>query len=166
MDLSDLFTTKSQANDFIARLNSTIDMVYTTGFDLEKVLMQQFGLRKKDALMKLLRDSKLNGTTATDVQEFLKKLQETASSLPIVSLAIAFEPTEETLQALSRWFLSTLNMHVLFDIQLDTALIAGATITYNGKFKDYSIRPVWDNIVQRSLHPDMQKPTQQNVATH
>jgi F0F1-type ATP synthase delta subunit len=148
MDLSDFFTTRSQASDFAAHLNTIIDKVFTTNFDLEKTLTQELGIRKKDAFIKLLRDNKIVSSSTGDVQNFLKKIQETVIALSVVSLTIAFEPTEETLKVFSQWFLSSLNKQVLFDIHVDTNLIAGATITYNGKFKDYSIRPIFENFIR------------------
>src|SRR5260221_11894392 len=100
IDLSDFFITKAQANDFATRLNAIVDMMYTTNFDLEKALMHELGIHKKDAFMKLLRENKMSDASHSAMQDFLKKMQETITSLPVVSLSIAFEPSEETLKAL------------------------------------------------------------------
>ncbi len=151
IDLSDFFITKAQANDFATRLNAIVDMMYTTNFDLEKALMHELGIHKKDAFMKLLRENKMSDASHSAMQDFLKKMQETITSLPVVSLTIAFEPSEETLKALSQWFLTTRNKQVLFDILTDEKLIAGAIITSNGKFKDYSIRKDFDRIIRSEL---------------
>lgn len=153
LDFSSLFTTKAQANDFLTRLSTVVDLMYTINFDLEKSLTETFGVHKKDLLMKLLRENNILPTAHAQVQEFLKKLKETIPVLPVVSLTIAFEPTDETLQKLAQWFLFTIKKNVLFDIQIDTTLIAGAKITYNGKFKDYSIKPTFDTLVQKVLTP-------------
>lgn len=151
LDFSNLFTTKAQANDFLSRLSTVVDMMYTTNFDLEKSLTETFGVHKKDLLMKLLRENNISPTAHADVQAFLKKLKESIPTLPVVSLTIAFEPTQETLQSLAQWFVFTIKKNVLFDIQIDINLIAGAKITYNGKFKDYSIKPAFDALVQKVL---------------
>src|SRR5581483_4224991 len=52
------------------------------------------------------------------------------------------------------------NIHkqMLFDISVDKNLIAGARITYNGKFFDFSIKSTFERILkeymERLAHPD------------
>jgi len=50
-----------------------------------------------------------------------------------------------------------LNMkkHVLFDIKIDPTLIAGTTMTYAGKYMDFSIKPVFDAVLKGD---DLTKP--------
>lgn len=156
LDLSDFFITKSQADDFSQRLTIILDAIYTTNFNLEKVLTSELGMRKKDACMKLLRENKIDESSTSGVQEFFKKIQETMSHFPLVLLTIAFEPTNETLTALSQWFLFTLKKHVILDIHTDRNLIAGATVTYNGRFKNYSLNSAFTDIVRRIITPPVE----------
>lgn len=170
IDLSDFFTTKSQANDFAVRLSSVIDHMYTTNFNLEKTLTTQFGIQKADIFLKLLREHNINTASTQTVQDFFKNIQETVSHLSTVSLTIAFEPSDETIKVLSQWFVFNMNKQVLFDIQVDHKLIAGAKINYNGKFKDYSLGPLFENLVKQILQPDKPVPLPQQqsapVAVH
>lgn len=149
IDLSDFFITKAEANAFLQHVTKVFDSIYTANFNLEKSLVQELGIQKKDAMMKLLRENKIPETSIPALQEFFKKIQDTIATLPLISLTIAFEPTDETLKAFSQWFVLTLKKQVIFEIRVDRALIAGATITANGKFKDYSLKTVFDSI----LHP-------------
>lgn len=163
MDLSDFFITKPQASSFTEYLNTIIDMTYTADFDLEKTLMQYFGMTKKDAFMKLLRENKIQETSISALTAFLKKIQEATMTLPLVTLTIAFEPTEETLKAFSQWFVFTLKKQVIFDISVDRTLVAGATITTNGKFKDYSLRLAFEKVIQQSLAPAVHTKTESSL---
>lgn len=151
IDLSDFFTTRSQANDFAVRLSNIIDRIYTTDFNLEKSLTTQFGIQKADIFLKLLREQNINTTSIQAIQDFFKNIQETVSNLSVVTLVIAFEPSDETIRALSQWFVFNLNKQVLFDIQIDHRIIAGIKITYNGKFKDYSLGSLFDTLVKQML---------------
>lgn len=153
MDLSQFFLTKSQATDFATRLNIVADTMYTTNFNLGKALSSQFSVVKTDAFLKLMRENNVNSESITAVQDFLKKIQESLSNLPMISLTIAFEPSEEMLTILSQWFVSNVNKQVLFDIHIDSSIIAGTKITYNGKFKDYSIKPIFLNLLSQLLQP-------------
>lgn len=141
IDLSDLFNTRPQAVDFSARLTDVIKQVFEKQFNPEKALLEKFGIEKKDKLMTLLRDNGVNAQSRLDIKNFFDKIQEKINSLQVISMVIAFEPKEETLRSLSRWFLLNTNRQVLFDIKVDKSLIGGAAILSNGKYLDFSIRP-------------------------
>ena len=132
IDLSDLFNTRPQAVDFSARLTIILKKVFEKEFNPEKIFMEQFGIEKKDKFMTLLRDNNV---------------------LPVISLVLAFEPNEHTLQLFSRWFTLNTNKQVLFDIKVDKKLIAGAAILSNGKYLDFSIKPEFDVIFAQMFKP-------------
>ena len=151
LDLTDFFKTKTQANDFANRLSTIAEATYQTDFNLEKTLMDQIGIEKKDKLMALLRDNQVNIQSAATLKAFLDKLRESIATLPLVPLKLAFEPKEQTLKALTDWFMLNINKQVVFDISIDRSLIAGAAITYNGKFMDFSARAKFDQIVKKII---------------
>ena len=161
MDLSDFFTTKSQASDFSARLAAISASIYKTDFDLGKALLDAFGIQKRDMFMKLLRDSNITVESHTALKEFFEKTQQTIAALPVLSMSVAFEPQEQTLKALSDWFVLNIKKQVLFEITVDPNLLAGATITFNGKFADYSIKPTFEKILQDMMTTKPQAPIQE-----
>jgi F0F1-type ATP synthase delta subunit len=115
--------------------------------------------------MKLLRDNNITSQSNNTLKDFLTKLQETTIALPLLSLTIAFEPTEETLKAFSEWFLLNVKKQVLFDIAVDPTLIGGATISYNGKHVNFSIKPTFDKILQEAttIHTPSDTTNHQNI---
>jgi len=151
LDLSDLITTKSQAADFLSRLANLIDSLYGTDFHLEKALLDSFGIRKKDRLMSLIRDSGLQPDNPAVLKEFFERVQTAVSALPTVSLTLPFEPDESTLSTISLWFPQNINRQVLLDIIVDRELVAGSSVNYNGKSKDYSVKAVLTRILAASL---------------
>lgn len=151
IDLSDLFTTKMEANEFVSRLASISDMFFQTGFNLEKSLVQQFGVNKSDRLFAIMRDRNISPEILPAVKDFLFALATKIPTIPVMTLTVAFEPNEQTLKSLSEWFLVNMNMQILFSIAVDKNLVAGATITYNGKFFDFSIRETFDRILKENL---------------
>lgn len=157
LDLSFFFQTKAQASDFSARLSLIMEKIYNTTFDLEKTLIDQLGLKKKDAFMSLLRENKIDSKNATAIKTFITSLIEYTNKLPVLSLVVAFEPKEKTLQKLSQWSVLNLNKQAIFDITVDPTLIGGAAIDFNGKHMDFSIRPQFDQIVTDALTPKKSK---------
>lgn len=159
LDLSELFTTKSQADDFASRLALITQKIFETGFNPEAALLEHFGIQKKDTFMTLLRTNHINSESRIAIKQFIEKIQERISTLSVISLVLAFEPNEIVLQSLSRWFIVNTSRQVLFDIKVDTNLIAGAAILSNGKYLDFSIKPHFDRIFQEVLTPKLVAPS-------
>lgn len=148
LDLSDFFHTKAEANDFSIHLSQISESIYQTGFNLEKEITEHFGVEKKDKFISFLRNNKVNIYSTSDLKTFFDKIQAITSNLPLLSLVIAFEPNEETLKLLSEWLFSNTHKQVLLDITVDTKIIGGATISFNGKYADCSIKTKFDQIFQ------------------
>jgi len=148
IDLSDLFTTKAEATDFMSRLSAISSTLFQTNFNLDKALTEHFGINKKDRFIAIMRESNINRESFPAVKDFLFLLMTKINSLPVLSLTVAFEPHEETLKGVSEWFFINMKKQVLFDISINRRLVAGAAITYNGKFYDFSIKPVFDRILK------------------
>ena len=166
MDLSFFFKTKAQAIDFSARLAAVSQKIYETDFDLDRALTEQIGMQKKDTLLSIIRDNKITGASASDLKAFFETLQQTIAALPVLSLTVAFEPTEHTLQLISEWSLLQLKRQMLLEISVDPLLIAGTTINYNGIFKDFSWKTTFERIlseIQSPQKPDTQQKEPQAI---
>jgi hypothetical protein len=151
IDLSDLFTTKAEANDFLSRLTTVSEMFFQTGFNLQKAMLDNFGVNKTDRFFTILRTNNINPESLPAVKDFVFILMSIISSLPVISLTVAFEPNAQTLKSLSEWFLINIHKQMLFDIFVDRNVIAGAKITYNGKFFDFSVRSTFERILENYM---------------
>jgi F0F1-type ATP synthase delta subunit len=113
--------------------------------------MDQFGVAKTDKFMKLLRDNDIHPESNSSLQEWLKILLAKISSLPIVSLTLAFEPDESTTKIISGWFPLNINNQALLNITVQPDLIDGAVVDFNGKHGDFSLKPTFDRILEQVL---------------
>jgi hypothetical protein len=155
IDLSVFFATKSQASDFAEHIAAVSEQIYRSDFNLEQALQEQLGIRKKDAFLTMLRETKIMTTSNQALTEFLKTIQDRIHALPVLSISLAFEPTEQTLKVISEWFLLNMHKQVLFDITVQPQLLAGAAINYNGRFADFSIKTTFEKITALE-HPSIQ----------
>jgi len=151
LDLSSFFQTKAQASDFASRIASLSEKIYETDFNLEKQLLNEFGLKKKDRFMTLLHENNVSIESNTALKEFFTQMQQQITSLPLLTLTIAFEPNDETMRTLAEWFLLNINKQVVFEIIVDRSLIAGAAIGFNGKEADLSIHDKFSKVVQNNF---------------
>jgi hypothetical protein len=146
-DLSDYFVTKSQAAGFRVRLESVIERMYSADFNAEKILGEEFGVDKRDRLIRLMYEKKV-----TNLKSFFQSIINDIDNLSVIYISLAFEPSESILKAISQWFVINLGKQILIEYQVDRNLIAGACINYQGKYKDFSIRPVFNEMVIRRIN--------------
>lgn len=163
-DLSLFFRTTLEAKDFSNRLSQVASKLYETNFQLEKALSEAIGVNKKEAFMALLRDNNIDETSLQAIKTVLDGMQKYITSLPVLSITLAFEPTDETLRILSEWCSFTIKKQLLFDIEVSKKVIAGGIIHYNGKYKDYSIVPTFQKILEEVLTTSMS--SSENTVSH
>jgi len=156
LDLSVFFSTKAQAQSFSSGLSALSEKIYQTGFNIENILLNEFGIEKKEKFLKILRENNINTQSASELKTFIDKLILQIAQLPVLTLTIAFEPKEANLKIFAEWFVLNLNKQVIFDIVIDASLIGGAALTYKGKFMDYSIRPEFEKIADKILRKSNQ----------
>lgn len=142
--LSDFFTTKSQANIFSAHINSIMEKIYGLDFNLESSVREQFGAKKTDKFMSLLRENEISLSSDTALNNFFSHVLEIVSALPVASITFAIEPNEQILKSVSDWFILNLKKQVLIEPEIDQNLIAGAVVGYQGKRLDSSVKSVFE----------------------
>ncbi len=151
LDLSVLFKTRSERQEFVTKLNQIIDTIFRTNFQFEKMLLEQYGVEIKDKFITLLSENSLAFQNGSDLKNTLELIRKTAEKLPSIEITLAFNPTENTLNILNDWFLVNLKHQFLLDIKVDKKIIAGISINYNGKFFENSIKPRVEQLVEQ-LH--------------
>lgn len=127
-----LVKTRDEANLLYSEIEELEKTIFKTDPNIFNTTLQS-GVRATTANF-------INSAMAgQDKAEFFKNIKEVISSLAYIELKIAFEPTMETLYKLSDWTRKNINPMVCLDIKIDKRILGGVVITYNGKFKDYSL---------------------------
>ena len=95
-----------------------------------------------------------NGGTFEAKRESLKKLLEAIKKKlgesENIKIDIAFEPSEKTIEKISDWVRKEIGNQVLLDVGHDRSLGAGARIMYKGKYKEYALRQMIDDVLVHS----------------
>jgi hypothetical protein len=74
------------------------------------------------------------------VENYLKSMKERLEKLKVISLKIAFEPTDSSIDKFSDFSRKNISPDVILDITTDAKIYGGAEITYNGEFRDFSLK--------------------------
>lgn len=80
-----------------------------------------------------------------------KNLEDYLKNCRPLIIYLAFEPTEELLQTIGLYLRKNFTKYPIFDAKVDPELIAGAALSFNGVYKDYSLRVKINNEKEKIL---------------
>jgi len=77
---------------------------------------------------------------------FLEELKKHLLEMPSLKLEIAFEPAEKFLEKISLWLEKELGQKIILDINVNSKIIGGAIIEYQGKYLNLSLEKEIDRL--------------------
>lgn len=87
-----------------------------------------------------LAELEMRKATQPDAGKLLADWRSEIEKLQVLNLRIAFEPNWASLTKIWQWANVNLGPGVVLDIDCDFRLIAGAIVTWKGKYRDYSFQ--------------------------
>lgn len=111
--------------------------------EIETLLSSYHGLKSKS--LKYALQNRVRKSTAEMFKDMSEKellgFKEKIESLPVFDLTVAFEPTASQLKTIG-----DLLPDCILDLKTDHKIVAGAVVSFNGKYKDYSFGPAYEQI--------------------
>lgn len=139
------------------RVVNLLLMFARSGFRLGDPAFQRELLQMPDLLRALFTDA-LNiseGTgSGTGVAERCERFKKELSSMPMVRLEIAFEPDDELVGRIVAALRRSSGRHVVLDIAVIPSLIGGCRVSYEGRYKDFSVKNVVAEFFRNDAGPD------------
>ena len=84
-------------------------------------------------------------------KEEVSKLEKKLRALPEIKLEIAFFPKDNFLNRISQWLQKEIGQKVILDITVNPKVVAGATIEYQGNWRDFSLAKKIDQLFSNKL---------------
>lgn len=78
-------------------------------------------------------------------QNYIKNLKGELSKLKTLKLKIAFEPTDSSIDKFSDFAHRYIGRDVLIDFEIDPQIFGGAEITYEGEYRDLSLKRLFES---------------------
>ena len=114
----------------------------------QKKIKKAFGEKDYTAFIKLCKERKVETSDPVAVGEFVRELRNGIAAVPSITLSIAFSPTKELENVVSKWMGKNLKRKIIINFKVEPGLIAGATVSYGGIYKDYSINAMVDDYIK------------------
>jgi F0F1-type ATP synthase delta subunit len=110
------------------------------GKSFDEQVHQQFSLTIAEELLQAVTEAKVSTTEAASLQRYLGELQAQIKALPVVTIRMAIIPSNDLLRSISKWFDAVMSEKTLVSYVLDSTVIGGAAIEWNGAYLDYSLK--------------------------
>ena len=96
-------------------------------------------LEGNNTLSSFVSKDSLSGSRESKLK-YLDSLKNEISQLPRVTLTLAAMPDSSFLDILCNWFKVNTGKFYLLDISLKPSILGGVLISYNGLYRDYSLK--------------------------
>jgi len=130
--------TKDEANKLIEEIDMLSDAFYR-----QALFPSTLDSKVRFWFAEILRE-KIKREKNFSLAGFLKNLKEKVEKLRVLSIVIAFEPTEVGLEKLASFVKENVGGDVILEIVYNPRVIAGAILIWGGKYKDFSLRRVFE----------------------
>lgn len=148
-DFGEIIHTKKQASEFLDYLDKLSDAFFNVKEPPAKKMKSLLPYQQYYYLERLAQKNNVSFENLEQVKEFLGHVKTFIRNIPVVTIEVAFSPSEETIANLSNYIAIYIKRAVLFDIVVNKKLVAGATLSYNGRYKDYSLKKKFDEALRR-----------------
>ena len=118
----------------LIRISSDLDL-------LEKSLyMKKKDLNISPTIVKAIENQ--------EPKSFIATLRQELSKIKILEITISFPVTQKTIVKISDWITNNIDQKIALDIKIDPSIIAGAIISFNGKYANLSLKSKLENILK------------------
>ncbi|MBI2031787.1 MAG: hypothetical protein HYT08_04210 [Candidatus Levybacteria bacterium] len=150
-DIIKAVKTTADAEDFLSQIDALFAKLFKTtpgSFDenLKKIIGSNFAALLRESLEK----NNINKNDQSSIEKFLNGLKDYIQQLKILKLQIAFQPSDEMIDDIFVWVSENIGQGIILDISYDISLIGGAIITFEGKYRDLSLKKRFSDIFEKN----------------
>jgi hypothetical protein len=125
--------TKEETYQILDEVDLLLKTIYQNTSKYDDIIINDIRKWVKDMITSEIEKEKI------DKEEYLKGLKEVINKLKVLDLTISFDPSSSTVNHISSWVRQNLGETVIINFIYDPKIIAGATISYNGRYIDLSL---------------------------
>lgn len=142
MIYSDLFRsikTVDESEKFVDELNILLVRLFNTQEQSFEKALQSISIKTAENIKEvLLKNSQLDNKES--IRNLLTELISEIQKLKPLKLSLGFGPSQDSIDRIFNWVLKNLGGGIILDIEEDSTILGGATIEFQGRYVDFSLR--------------------------
>lgn len=141
-------TTEEQGKVLLG-IESLLETMYRSSKDgLNTVIQKEIPPPVVASLTEALHhESRAHDTSK--IKTYLEGLREAVRAMRVLSLEMAFSPTEETIAVLVGWVRKNIGADVLLELAVDRTLLAGSRLAFHGLYREINLASMVETIIRQ-----------------
>ncbi len=137
----------------LEEFSSEIDNILSSLFKvknrkIEEILDKTMGQKTLKIVKKLVQENKIDSSDYNSLDKLLNGIKQDFKKIRILKMSLAIDPTSEIIDHVFDWVKKNLGEGIVLDIDKDESIFGGAIISFNGIYKDLSLRRNLEGIFQ------------------
>ena len=130
-----------------APIEMLIEALYIKGSDIGSLIETEMPSTVIRSLKQELMQ--LPETSAKTIHAYLEGLNKELITLRVLTLEIAFDPTEETIAILTAWIRKYLGSSTIIEYSVDRGIFGGARVSYEGRYKEINLATLIESAMRK-----------------
>ena len=146
-DILGYIKTLDQLEDFSLVIDTALSGLFKVkNKNIEEILDKTVGKSTADTLRKLIEKNKIDPSNFSSLDKLLNDLKEDLKKMKILKISLAIDPSQEQIDHIFDWVKENLGKGIILDIDKDESILGGAVISFNGQYKDFSLKRTLEEI--------------------
>ena len=138
--------TTSDAEALVSQIDQVLQDIYkTTSASILDVIDTSISSTVGQEIKEAFHTHGLSWEHHEEVKSFFLGLKESLSQCAVITLTLAYHPTDKQIKRLKNWTIRNLPGNNIFEIEYDESIIGGAIIVMNGRYLDLSLKTKIDS---------------------
>jgi len=140
-EILDIIKTRQDRDLLVSELDILLSSVYQKKeSEFKKYLQVYLRSQSARAILASLDAEGIDTASFVALKTHLEKLQEEIAELPVLKLTVAIEPTIELTREICQSARKRIDSRLLLDLEVDQTIIGGAVMSFQGLFRDFSLK--------------------------
>lgn len=126
-------------NNYVRMLDNLKPVIFKETNNLSQMLQQELPPKLANYITTYAETTNLNLNDQTDAQRLIQQIVYILHQVPIAEITVPAPLTNKQIIKICKWWRNKTNKPVILNIKIDTDLIAGIRIGFEGKYVDYSL---------------------------
>lgn len=140
-DIKNHIQTTRNLNDFSSEIDKLLESIFKPSINQSfDNALNEVSIKTAERIKELFRHNNLDISNREIIKDFLTNLKDQLKNYKIIKLTIAFEPSNKSIENIYNWVLTALDNSYILDIEVNTAILGGAIVVFNGQYRDLTLK--------------------------
>lgn len=136
-----------QLDNFLAEIeNVLVSLFKVKNKNINQILDKTVGKSTAGIIKRLVEQNKIIPSDYPSLKKVLTGLKEDLKKIKILKISLAIDPSQEQIDHIFDWVKENLGKGIILDIDRDESILGGAVISFNGQYKDFSLKRTLEEI--------------------